>query len=280
MVEGHPPNGLGVVCEGRRTASLRQGKQWEFLQHLVPQTRKYQNLKYTSYFGQSSGRSCASAVPGQALQSRTFAGYPSSACLMIHSKSWRMIRKTNLQEIPDLNGVVARARAQHGPMRVEGHTRHPIPMTLTTHEEVAIRHGPDLPCLVVAHRGNYRLRPIENANSLVGDSRTFITFLYILSMQHSHCIWQRRVKRGCSRACRVMGRSTKEMEYTYKLTQTQISGTNLARVEGYGGDGVEVAFEAFPQSKPLHGRRLEREVQEWIFHLQRNQRGFNMMIKL
>lgn len=68
------------------------------------------------------------------------------------------IGKTNLQEIPDLDGIVARAGGQHGPVRVEGHTRHPIPVTLTAHEEVAIRHGPHLPSLVIAHRGNYRLR--------------------------------------------------------------------------------------------------------------------------
>ena len=52
-----------------------------------------------------------------------------------------------------------------------------------------------------------------------------------------------------------------------------ISGTNLAWVEGDGGDGVKMALEAFPQGKPLHGRRLEREVQERVFHLRRAQRG-------
>lgn len=79
----------------------------------------------------------------------------------IQSKALHKIyigKRTYLQEIPDLDSVVARAGGQHGPMRVEGHTRHPIPMTLAAHEEVAVRHGPDLPRLVVAHCGNYRLR--------------------------------------------------------------------------------------------------------------------------
>lgn len=49
---------------------------------------------------------------------------------------------------------------------------------------------------------------------------------------------------------------------------------NLAWVEGYGGDGVEVTLEAFPESKPLHSWRLEREVQERVLYLQRNQRGW------
>ena len=42
-------------------------------------------------------------------------------------------------------------------------------------------------------------------------------------------------------------------------------------MEGHSGDGVEVALEAFSQSKPLYGGRLEREVQERVFHLRRDE---------
>lgn len=81
-----------------------------------------------------------------------------SCTLLLDIRLGRRFGGTNLQEIPDLDSVVARARGQHGPMRVEGDTRHPIPMSLAAHEKVAIRHGPDLPRLVVTHCGNDRLR--------------------------------------------------------------------------------------------------------------------------
>ncbi len=44
--------------------------------------------------------------------------------------------------------------------------------------------------------------------------------------------------------------------------------TNLARVEGDSGDGVEVAFKAFSQSESFNGGGLKHEVQERVLHLQ------------
>lgn len=46
--------------------------------------------------------------------------------------------------------------------------------------------------------------------------------------------------------------------------------TDLARVEGNSGDGVEVAFEAFSQSEPFNGGGLKHEVQERVLHLQQH----------
>lgn len=61
---------------------------------------------------------------------------------------------TNLQEVPYFDSVVACARGQHSPVRMEGYSGNPVPMPLATHEKVTVRDGPDLPRLVVANGGN------------------------------------------------------------------------------------------------------------------------------
>lgn len=78
-------------------------------------------------------------------------------------------------------------------MRVEGHARHPIPMSLAAHEEVAVRHGPDLPRLVVAHCRNDRLRDrrVEKIGRIFVANFRALTihtwyFLYLTSTHSLH----------------------------------------------------------------------------------------------
>lgn len=67
MVEGYPPHGLGVVREGRRTASLRQGERW--VKGSAPGSKimqlRYQSKVYSLTV--AADLASASDEPGQAL---------------------------------------------------------------------------------------------------------------------------------------------------------------------------------------------------------------------
>ena len=62
-----------------------------------------------------------------------------------------------LQDVPDFDRAVPCPRGQHCSVRVKVYSRHPVSVALAAHQEVAVRHRPNLPRFVVAHRRNYCL---------------------------------------------------------------------------------------------------------------------------
>ena len=59
------------------------------------------------------------------------------------------VRARSPSEIPDLHRPVARRRREMRPGRMEIYARDPVPMPLAAHDQVAVRHGPELPRRII-----------------------------------------------------------------------------------------------------------------------------------